>query len=87
MKVMNRILAATGIAALLAVPAMAGEGADCKTMLDQVNAAMEKAALDDAAKKAVEDLKMKAEESMKAGDEAGCKATAGEALKALGVTQ
>ncbi len=87
MKTVSKILAAAGIVSLMAMPAMAGEGTDCKAMLDQVNAAMEKAALDDAAKKAVEDIKTKAEESLKAGDEAGCKTMATEALKALGVQQ
>ncbi len=87
MKTVSRILAAAGIASLMVMPAMAGEGGDCKTMIEQANAALEKAALDDAAKKAVTDLVTKAEESMKAGDEKGCVTMAGEALKALGVQQ
>ncbi|HHN73263.1 MAG TPA: hypothetical protein ENK13_04155 [Thermopetrobacter sp.] len=84
MKTIAKILAVAGTVGFLAAPALAGEG-DCKSMLDQVSAAMEKAQLDDAAKKAVEELKMKAEDAMKAGDEATCKTNAGEALKALGV--
>jgi len=87
MKTVSKILAAAGIVSLMAMPALAGEGGDCKSMIEQANAAMEKAALDDAAKKAVTDLVTKAEEAQKSGDEATCKSMATEALKALGVQQ
>ena len=79
----KKILVSAGLVTLLAAPVMA-EDMTCAAMLEKADKAAAEAKLDEAAGKALADMKAKAEEQAKAGDEAGCKATAAEMLKALG---
>jgi len=79
---MKKVLISIGLISMLAVPALA-EGATCSAMIEKLDALTQGAKLDEAAKKVVADMRARAEDQMKAGDEEGCKATAGEAIKAL----
>ncbi len=81
---MKKILMAAGLVSVLAAPALAADEGSCAAMLEKADAMAQTAKLDDAARKVLADMKAKAEEQAKAGDEDGCKATAGEMLKALG---
>ncbi len=82
----RKLMIAVAAMSFLAAPALAEEKAaeNCEAMLKKAQEVIAASSLDEAAGKVVAEMREKARKQLQAGDEEGCRATAGELLKALG---